>query len=444
MIPKIGLFDWSLALIYLFIIYFFAVIYKNKKIKTNPEYQYFLIGLTAKLIGGIGFVLFSVYWYKGGDTLGFFYAGKGLSNLFFTDFTGAWEVIFTSANHIILDQYNFAPAYEYALDSEDVLSVVKITAFINFISFNSYIVSSIVFAAISFLGLWLGYSNLCKLYPKSAKKMLIAFFCIPTALLWSSGILKDTVTIGVIGVLLYAFSNLFIFKRKIVTSIIMIGVGGFVLFLLKPYILYVLVPCLFIWVQSSFENIVQNNFIRAIIKPIFILSLVGVGYFALEKVSGESGKYGIENLENTLEGFQSWHGYLTERNDQSGYTLGKMEMTSLGMLEKVPAALNVTFFRPYLWEVRNLPTFLGAIEGVLLFVYLMYLLMTIRLTFFRIILKNKEVFFMLLFALLFGAVVGLSSYNFGALSRYKIPATMFFVLSLTLIHEISKEHKKRL
>ena len=77
MFPKIGLFDWSLALMYLFIIYFFAVLYKRKKIKTNPEYQYFLIGLTAKIIGSIGFVVFSVYWYKGGDTFVFFNAGKG-------------------------------------------------------------------------------------------------------------------------------------------------------------------------------------------------------------------------------------------------------------------------------------------------------------------------------------------------------------------------------
>ena len=441
MIPKIGLFDWSLALMYLFIIYFFAVLYKRKKIKTNPEYQYFLIGLTAKLIGGIGFVLFSVYWYKGGDTFVFFNAGKGLTEYFFTDFSAALEVLVTSADNLNLDQHNFASAYNYILKSDDVLAIVKIMSVVNMISFNSYLISSIVFASFSFFGLWFGYSNLCKLYPKSAKKMLVAFFCIPTALLWSSGILKDTVTIGVIGLFLYAFSNLFIFKRRIVTSLVMIGVGAFVLFLLKPYILYVLVPCLFIWVQSSFKNIVQNNFIRAIIKPIFILSLVGVGYFTLEKVSGEAGKYGVENIEQTLIGFHSWHEYLAENRDQSGYTLGEMEITPLGILKKVPGALNVTFFRPYLWEARNLPAFLGAIEGLCLFVYFMYLLMTIRFTFFRIILKNKEVFFMMLFAVVFGVVVGISSYNYGALSRYKIPAVMFFVLSLVLIQAESKKEK---
>jgi hypothetical protein len=41
---------------------------------------------------------------------------------------------------------------------------------------------------------------------------------------------------------------------------------------------------------------------------------------------------------------------------------------------------------------------------------------------------------MLLFALLFGGMLGFSSYNFGALSRYKIPATLFFITSLVLIY----------
>ncbi len=441
MIPKIGLFDVTLGVLYLFIIYFCAFLYRDKKIKTNPEYKYFIIGLTAKLFGCIGFVLFSVYYYKGGDTFVFFNAGKGLSHYIFTDFGSAMDVMIASAENLNLYQHNFAPAYNYILKSDDVLSIVKITSVINIFSFNSYLIASIFFAIFSFFGLWFGYSNMCKLYPKCSKYMLVAFLLIPTALLWSSGILKDTVTQGCIGWMLFAFSNLFIFKRKLFFSIGIILIGGITIFFLKPYLLYVLLPCLFIWVQANLKNIVKNNFIRVIVKPIFILILVGVGTFLFQEISSGAGKYSGDKMEKTLEGFHSWHEYLAENRDQSGYTLGEMELTPLGMLEKVPAAFNVTFFRPYLWEARNLPTFLGAIEGLFLFVYFMYLLMTLRLTFFRIIFKNKEVFFMMLFATVFGVVVGISSYNFGALSRYKIPATMFFVLSLVLIQAESKKEK---
>ena len=75
MLPNIGLFDVVLGFMFLILIYFFAFLYKSYKIESNPEYRYFLAGLTAKLIGGIGFALFSIYYYKGGDTFVFFNAG---------------------------------------------------------------------------------------------------------------------------------------------------------------------------------------------------------------------------------------------------------------------------------------------------------------------------------------------------------------------------------
>ena len=441
MIPVIGFFDLTLATLYLLLIYVGAVVYRNKKIKTNPEYKYFIGALTAKIIGGVGFAVFSIYYYKGGDTFVFFNAADGLSNYLFTDFGKAIDVFFTSGSNINLDRYNFSPSYNFILKAEDVLTIVKITSLINVFCFSSYLTVSIFFALLSFLGLWFGYSNLCKLYPQSSKYMLIAFFFIPTALLWSSGILKDTVTQGCIGWLLYGFSNLFIFKRKLLFSIFAILIVGFIIFFLKPYLLYVLLPCLFIWVQSKFKNMIKSSFFRAILKPFLIVLLIGVGAGLFQKISDGAGKYSAENMEKTLGGFHSWHEYLAEKRDQSGYSLGEVEYTPLGVLEKAPAALNVTFFRPYLWQARNVPTLLGAIEGLILLVYFLYLLFTLRISFFRIIFKNNEILFLMLFAIIFGVVVGISSYNYGALSRYKIPAVMFFILALILIQNMSERKK---
>jgi hypothetical protein len=436
MIPNIGLFDITLGFVYLFVIYFIAIVYKNKKIKTNPEYKYFILGLTAKIIGGIGFAVFSIYYYKGGDTFVFFNAAEGLRDYFFTDFGKAINVLFLDAKNFNPAIHTFVLGYNDVIGAADVLSIVKITSVINMFTFGSYLSSSILYALFSFLGLWYAYSNFCKLYPLVAKPMLIPFFLIPSALLWSSGILKDTVTIGLIGFILYAFSNVFIFKRKLFTGIIITILGAYILLLLKPYILYVLFPSLFIWVQSNIKNLITNSFIRRLIKPFIILLLIGSTYFITQNTSDAAGKYSVDKLGKTLEGFQSWHEYLTETNDQSGYSLGEMELTPLGILMKAPAALNVTFFRPYLWETRNIPTLLGAIEGFISLCYFIYLLITLKLKLFKYIFKNKEALFMMIFALVFGVMVGVSSYNFGALSRYKIPAQFFFLLALIIVqHE---------
>ncbi|HLU85189.1 MAG TPA: hypothetical protein VKZ45_06930, partial [Vicingaceae bacterium] len=151
----------------------------------------------------------------------------------------------------------------------------------------------------------------------------------------------------------------------------------------------------------------------------------------------------INNLEHTLEGFQSWHGYLAETQDQSGYTLGEIEFSTIGYLKIAPAAFNVTFFRPYLWEIRNAATLMGALESFFVLLFFMYLLITLRWKFFKIMFKNKDIFFMMIFSTLFGISVGISSYNFGALSRYKMPAQLLFVTALILIYNISKEEKKQ-
>lgn len=433
MIPKVGLFDVSLAVFYILIIYIITFVYRNYKIKTQAEYKYFLLALTAKLIGSVGFALFSMYYYKGGDTFVFFNAAEGLRDYFFTNFRDASNVMFMSADNLDLGRYNFAPAYNYIIGANDVFTIVKITSIINFFSYGSYIVTSILFGLFSFIGLWFGYETLCKLYPKLSKLFLIPFFLIPSALLWSSGVLKDTVTIGIIGWMLYAFANLFIFKKKVLLSALTILVGTYFMLMLKPYILYVFLPCMLIWVQSNVRNMIKSSLIKALITPLLIIIFSISGYFLTQEFSSEAGKYNIENIEKALEGFHSWHEYLAENRSQSGYTLGEIEFTPLGILKKTPAALNVTFFRPYLWEARNIPTLLGALEGLAALIFFLYIIIKVRFKIFKYLFKNKEALFSVIFAVTFGVVVGISSYNFGALSRYKIPAQLFFIVALLLV-----------
>ncbi|MCW8940704.1 MAG: hypothetical protein OQJ88_08610, partial [Flavobacteriales bacterium] len=211
----------------------------------------------------------------------------------------------------------------------------------------------------------------------------------------------------------------------------------------KPYILYILLPTLMIWGQSNLKNVIKGSFIRIVLIPIIVM-VIAVGTFSvLKNVSDAAGKYDIDKLEHTLEGFQSWHSYLATTQDQSGYTLGEIEFTPTGYLKIAPAAFNVTFFRPYPWEIRNVPTLIGAAESLLVFLFFLYLLIKLRGKFFKIIIANKDVLFMMIFSVLFGVVVGMSSYNFGALSRYKMPAQLLFVTALILIYNIAREEKKR-
>lgn len=442
---KLDLYDLSLAIIYFALIYIFAFFYKREKIKTHPEYKYFILALTLKVFGGMMFALLTVFYYKGGDTMGFFHGAVNLSDVILERPLEGIEILFSRFYNDMTIKDNSVVESFYFMDinATDVLTIVKITTIINLIGLYSYGATTVIFASISFIGVWAGYSNFCKIYPQLRKSLLIGFFMVPTIIFWGSGILKDSVTISCIGWMIYGISNIFIFKRKVTLSVFVIIVSAVLIFLLKSYLLYLLIPSFLIWAQSNIKNLIKGSFIRIVFIPI-IITLFGVSTFViLSDVSANAGKYDVNQLEKTLEGFQQWHGHLNQTLDQSGYSLGEMEFTPLGILKSSPSALNVTFFRPYLWEVRNIPTLIGAFESFIILLFFVYLLIKLRGRFFTIISKNKEVLFLLIFALTFGVIVGISSYNFGALSRYKMPAQMFFVIALTIIYQTSKKEFKK-
>ncbi len=439
MIPQLELYDGCLMIIFLFIIYFFGILYVQKKKKQEPIYRYFLSGLTIKIVGGIVYALYHAYVYKGGDTFVFYNAAQDLANyLSFSD-PSTFGAYFSGFNP---SEYDFSPDYSYILKGTDVLFIVKLTCLFYFIAGGSYFVITILFSFLSFLGLWYAFITFSRLYESLSYSFFIVIFCVPTMTLWSSGLLKDTVTIGAIGWLIYGFSNLFIFNQKFFKSFFHILFSSFLIFMLKSYLIYLLYPAFFIWVQSNIKSKINSAFLRNMISPLLIMSMVGALIFILTSFSENAGKYSLDNWQNTLQGFHSWHGHLADTRDQSGYSLGEMEYTIVGVLSKVPAAINVTFFRPYPWEIRNIATLLGAIEAVFFLGFTILVIVRRRLQIFTYIYKNKEVLFLLSFAFPFAFIVGLSSYNFGALSRYKIPAELFYLIALVIIYKTPSKISK--
>lgn len=440
---QLSLYDMCLAIIYFALLYIVAFYIKRIKIDKNPEYKYFIMGLTAKVIGGFMFALLTVYYYKGGDSLSYYKAADEVSKIFVNNPLRLVELFFTSHANLDLSGDMVDMETIYFINGKDIWVMVKLIVIANFFGLFSYGTTTVLFSAASFLGLWAAYSNFCKIYPKYSKHLVISFFMIPSIIFWGGGVLKDTVTMGCMGWMIYSFSNIFIFKRRIWGSIFLTIISAVLILYLKPYILYILLPTLMIWGQSNLKNLIKGSFIRIVLIPIIVM-VIAVGTFSvLKNVSDAAGKYDIDKLEQTLEGFQSWHEYLANTQDQSGYTLGEIEFTPLGYLKVAPAAFNVTFFRPYPWEIRNVPTLIGAAESLLVFIFFLYLIIKLRGKFFRIIFANKDVLFMMIFSVLFGVTVGVSSYNFGALSRYKMPAQLLFVTALILIYNISKEEKKQ-
>jgi len=184
--------------------------------------------------------------------------------------------------------------------------------------------------------------------------------------------------------------------------------------------------------------------------PIAAVFIFGAALFTMNRIGESLERYSLENLAETAQTYQGYHerisyaGRGSASRTGSGYTLGEINFNSpLSVAAKIPAAINVTFFRPYVWEVRNPVMLLSALESLLIFLFALKVIRKVGLgRFFHQLVSNKEVLFCIAFALIFGFAVGFTSYNFGSLVRYKAPCIPFFLVALVLINDLPARKKK--
>ena len=137
--------------------------------------------------------------------------------------------------------------------------------------------------------------------------------------------------------------------------------------------------------------------------------------------------------------------YYSSGDEGSAYNLGGFDPTLTGMLSKFPLAVNVTLFRPYLWEAKKIIMAFSAIEAFLFLFLTLKILFTIKpAKIWQTVSRDPTIQFCFVFSFIFAFAVGISSYNFGALSRYKIPCMPFYALGIILSYYKSAPKGKKL
>jgi hypothetical protein len=149
-------------------------------------------------------------------------------------------------------------------------------------------------------------------------------------------------------------------------------------------------------------------------------------------------KYSVENIAATAKITGSYLLSQSEKTEGSGYNLGDFDPTISGILKKFFPAVNVSLFRPYIWEAKKPIIMLAALESLFFLIFTLYVIVTANpFTTIKKIYKDPNIFFCLVFVLIFAFLTGLSSYNFGTLSRYKIPCMPFYMIFLVLLSQKS-------
>jgi len=422
-------------IVFVFIIFVSISIYRKKYSKCDYG-KYYVPAIVAKLIGTIVMSFLYQYFFKGGDTFNYFNGGSTMFETLFSMPKVGLEYYFNSTDEFSYFAKKFG-SYEtkgfHPYDAETL--VYRIAGWLSLITFKSYLGISFIITYFSFLGSWKLYQVFIDFYPKLYKQFAYGTLFVPTILLYGGGLMKDPIIMGAIAFFTHdIYFTLIKRKGKFINYLRML-ICFYLIVIIKAYVIGMFLPPLFLWIVLSRVNKIKSPFLRKASIPIFI-GVTLAGSIAISSFIGGaiSERYKLENIVESSVKIGNWIAYKTDKAGGSGYSLGKIEPTVSGMVKKIPAAINVTFFRPYIWEVKGPAYYPIVLESFLTFLFTIYVFFRVGVfRSVRLMFKHPEVLFCISFALIFGFFVGFISSNFGALVRYKMPCLPFYYAGLIIL-----------
>lgn len=403
---------------------------KKNKILYKKNFKLFF---NLKIIGALLITLLFNLYYSGGDTTAYFNDGRLLNKVLFTNPSLAIEMFFSSGDtsawsNNLIDGFD---GFRFANDSTTWL-VTKITAIVELFTFRSMLGTAMVFGFFSARLIWKFYETIFKIYPVSQKYLALAILFVPNVLLWGSGIFKDTITLCLTMYSFVCLYNVFIIKNKIFLNTLYFIIAVYIVFIVKSYIIVTFLGCIAMWVFSLIK--IKSDFLRIFLKP-FLVGIFGViFYFAFDEFTKSFEKFQIEKVLEATKVTGQYLKTISEGSEGSVYDIGTLDPSITGLLKLAPASINVTLFRPYLWESGKIIIFFSALESTFLLLFTIFTIFKVG--FFKFMMhlfKDPLLLAFFLFTMIFAIFVGLSSYNFGSLVRYKIPCIPLYLIVLGVI-----------
>lgn len=427
-----NLLDWY-ELIIVGALFFIVNKWVDKKNKKHYQ-KNFKLFINLKMLAALLITLIFNLYYGGGDTNAFFNDGRLLNMILLRNPVEAINMFLVSGEltNVSSNLINNFDGFRFAGDPSTWL-VVKVSALFSLLTFRSMLGTAMLFGFFSARLMWQFYKTMLLIYPDCEKYLSLAILFIPNVLLWGSGIFKDTITLCLT---MYAFVCLYQIldlKKSIIKNVILLCFSVYIIFVVKSYIIVSFLGCLSIWIAAHLK--IKSSFLRFVLRPVLLAIFAVVAYFAFSQFTASFEKYQIDQVLATTKNTGEYLKYVAEQDEGSAYDIGTLDPTVTGLLRLAPAAINVTLFRPYIWESRKIIIFFSALESTFILLFTLYVfLKTGPFKMIKIIIADRLLLSFLLFTLLFSIFVGLSSFNFGSLVRYKIPCVplFFIVLAVTL------------
>lgn len=404
---------------------------KARNIEAQPAYRFFLWGLWAKVFGGLIFGVIYVFYYRGGDTTSYYECALAHCNLFTHDLSDFFKTYLgggTQEIKSIFTSRTGSPMW-YMMSNDNTRVVYKILVPFQLLGLKSYFLTTVLVSVFTYGGLWRLYLLFVRYFPQHERNLALAILFMPSVLFWGSGILKDSFTLAATCYFIDATNNLITRRGTRLGTLTMLLASGYLIVLIKPYILLILLPGTLVWVFYDRIRRIKNAFFRGVIVPVIYAFIVAGSFAALTSLGDRLGKFSPQRALQTAAITQ--HDLKQDYYSGNSFDIGDLEPTLLGVISKFPAATFAGLYRPILGESLEPLMLIAGLENlIILGVTIMALAAIRRRTLLHLLRNYPVLLYSLVFALMFAFMIGVTTSNFGALVRFKIPLIPLYMATM--------------
>ena len=345
-------------------------------------------------------------------------AGAKLS-LIFQILTGiVWNE--KEVSEILLHTNHWFRSFDY-IQINDNRTIIRINLL--FLSFSAGIfhVHTILFCFLAFIGS-AGLYKFISFFDSRKAVVYLCSFLLPSVLFWTSGILKESWLLFVLGLLLLHFQHILLkFSTRRLLAILLLVLA---FLFIKPFVFLLLLPAL---LYLLFQNLLTSK------KPILLFLLLHLLLLASALLFIT---FGTSTPVFAL--MQAQQNAFYAIAEEIG-NVGTIQIPEVYNLQKAflaaPSAIFNTLFRPFIWEADNLLQLVAAVENI---GYL--LLFLLAAAFFRK--PRKKSLLLVLFCISFvcalSVLIGWTTPILGTIVRYKVPLLPFFAILLCQFIDFNK------
>lgn len=398
------------------------------------ERRYLNYSFAAHLAASVGLILVYKYYYtEGGDMIAYHYYGVPIADALRYDF-GA---ISPEVVKLGLHADNSLPFEVVGTDSTGTMQAVAV--WLLFLLGNSLFAAAMAITIASYVAKVMIYRALRAGFPPEQHPVvLIASVLSPSAIIWTSALLKEPVLMVFFGPVFLALRWI-LDGRRLVAASVLGATGGYAIALLKPYVLLTLVIAGGVWLVWA--RILKTRG-SVVVKPVYLGLAAGLvlgGFTVVSTLAPSmspdaiSERMTFQRRVSAMDAGRSSF-YLEGPGADPDASDRSRSLTS--QLAIAPLALVTALFRPVIFEARRAMQFLNAIEMTWMTILFIQVIRRNSLAgLVRRLTASPTLMFCLAFALVLALGTGLSTANLGTLSRYRAPMMPFFLLLLLVLRQ---------